>query len=105
MSSEDSDGLVTYKIGLTKNNPEIRCKQLQCGNPNIISIIYEYKSIYPHETEAYLHRIFKLSNIHNEWFDLNLDQVSKFLYFCQQGDDIYKLLNTENTYYNQSLNK
>jgi len=35
----DAEGLETYKIGITKNDPELRVKQLQTFHKSMIFII------------------------------------------------------------------
>ena len=40
----DSAGQETYKIGITKNDPNKRIKQLQTGNPRKIELLKTYSS-------------------------------------------------------------
>ena len=40
----DIDGHESHKIGITKNDPKLRVKQLQTGNPNKISLLRQYES-------------------------------------------------------------
>ena len=52
----DFDGNESYKIGITKNDPKKRVKQLQTGNPNKISLHRKYDSKNYLKVERWLHR-------------------------------------------------
>ena len=51
----DKDGYERHKIGITKNNPEKRVKQLQTGNSNVIRLLHTYESKNYKHVEKWLH--------------------------------------------------
>jgi hypothetical protein len=61
-----------YKIGVSKKpaNDE-RIKNLQTGNHNQLSLIFELKSNCYTTLEKTLHRTFKYNNIRGEWFEFS----------------------------------
>jgi hypothetical protein len=90
----NQSGQEQHKIGISKNEPTNRLKQLQTGNPNQISILHTYESKNYKKIENMLHkryRTFKtLAN--NEWFSLNNDDVLNFTQICKKQDDMLILL-------------
>lgn len=59
-----------YKIGISKKPSLIeRIKNLQTGNHNDLSLIFEIKSKCYTTLEKTLHRTFKYNNIRGEWFE------------------------------------
>ena len=59
-----------YKIGISKKPAsEERIKNLQTGNHNDLSLIFEIKSKCYTTLEKTLHRTFKYNNIRGEWFE------------------------------------
>jgi hypothetical protein len=71
-----------YKIGVTTTTIEKRIKQLQTGNPNIISCVY-YEKVSCDKTmyaiEKMLHKEYKHKNILGEWFTLSNDEVNQII--------------------------
>ena len=89
-----------YKIGITKNTPNKRIKNLQTGNYNKIELLYYYKSIHYKKIEKNLHTrfILKKTSAENEWFNLEVEDVLNFLKYCEYGDIIFKELESENKF-------
>jgi hypothetical protein len=88
----DEYGNELHKIGISKNHPELRVKQLQTGNPNVISLLKYYESINYKKVEKLLHARFKRTLAENEWFNLTNEQVLKFLDICKEVDETVNLL-------------
>ena len=70
-----------HKIGISKNEPEKRLKQLQTGNPNEIRVLKIYQSKNYKKIEKLLHSRFsnKKTLANNEWFHLSNEEVISFL--------------------------
>lgn len=90
-----------HKIGISKNEPEKRLKQLQTGNPNRIDILKFYESKNYKHVEKWLHSRFynKKTLAENEWFKLLDDDVLKFIETCKKVDETINLLLNENPFY------
>lgn len=103
MSCEDSNWVVTYKIGVTSGDVNKRLSQLQTGNPYKLSVVYVFESKYSNKVESYLHKRFGTFNVRNEWFELSDSQVNSFIHECQVAHNMFDVLNNRNTYYNRDL--
>lgn len=102
ISSEDIEGNVVYKIGIS-SNPEKRLKQLQTGNSNILKIIKIFKTNYASKVEAYIHKLYCENNVLNEWFVLGNDDIDGFLGLCEKINKIYVILHNQNSYYQEKM--
>lgn len=67
------------KIGYTQNNPILRLRQLQTGNPEPLFLVRSYRVIDPSALETHLHQHYKDVNVSDEWFNPSvletIDQV------------------------------
>lgn len=96
----DFEGNESYKIGITKNEPNLRVKQLQTGNPNKISLHRKYESKNYLKVERWLHRKYQTkTEAKNEWRTLTDEQVFSFLDDCQTADDNIQFLLDNNSLY------
>jgi hypothetical protein len=96
----DFDGNESYKIGITKNDPNKRVKQLQTGNPNKISLHRKYESKNYLKVERWLHRQYQTrTEAKNEWRTLTDEQVFSFLDDCQTSDDNIQFLLDNNSFF------
>jgi len=97
----DKDGNERHKIGITKNWPEKRVKQLQTGNSNVIRLLQTYESPNYKKVEQWLHSRFSglKTETNNEWFKLNDDQVLGFQDICKKLDETIQLLLKENPFF------
>jgi hypothetical protein len=96
----DFDGNESYKIGITKNDPNKRVKQLQTGNPNKISLHRKYDSKNYLKVERWLHRKYQgKTEAKNEWRTLTDEQVFSFLDDCQAADDNIQFLLDNNSFF------
>ena len=94
----DFDGNESYKIGITKNDPILRCKQLQTGNPNKISVHRKYETKNYLKVERWLHRKYQTrTEAKNEWRTLTDEQVFSFLDDCQTADENIQFLLENNS--------
>lgn len=81
----------TYKIGVTKNDPQKRVKQLQTGCSSNLDLLYSFETTYPYRLEKMLHTKFMLHKVEGEWYALNQEDVTNFTNIC------YNLQNTLNS--------
>lgn len=96
---EDSNNN-TYKIGVTKGDPEKRLKKLQTGNSSKLEIKYLYESEYPYRLETMLHAHYKQFNELNEWF--SLEKPNEFLNKCAEFSNIINSLK-DNPFFSKNL--
>lgn len=73
-----------YKIGVTRGSVEKRIKKLQTGNATSLFVMYEYKTKNAFLIEKMLHNKFYPKNELNEWFKLDLEDISKFNETCEE---------------------
>ena len=97
----DSDGMECHKIGISKNNPEIRLKNLKTGNSNQLRIINTYESDNYRKIERWLHRKYYNSKTlaDNEFFNLTNEQVLSFIDDCKEIDNTISFLKENNVFY------
>ncbi len=97
----DKHGEETYKIGISKNDPNLRLKQLSTGNPDQISVLRVYESDNYKKVETWLHRKYNHSKTlaNNEWFNLTNEQVLSFLEDCKKTDETIKFLKENNPFF------
>ncbi len=96
----DFDGNESYKIGITKNDPNKRVKQLQTGNPNKISLHRKYETKNHLKVEQWLHRKYQIkTEAKNEWRTLTDEQVFSFLDDCKTADDNIQFLLDNNSFF------
>lgn len=98
----DCKGNEKYKIGVTKNSPEKRLKNLKTGNSGELSIVKTYKSENYLKIERWLHRKYKNQQTisKNEFFHLEDDEVINFIDECKKIDAIVTDLRKNNHFYN-----
>jgi hypothetical protein len=90
-----------HKIGISKNEPEKRLKQLSTGNPNEIRLLNVYESINYKKVEQWLHSRYSTRKTlsDNEWFNLTNEQVLSFIDTCKKADETISLLLKENPFF------
>jgi len=91
----------SHKIGISKNNPLKRVKNLQTGNSNKIELLKYYESINYKVIEKWLHSRYhnKKTMSQNEWFKLSDNEVISFIDTCNNFDNTIKLLIEQNHFY------
>lgn len=80
-----------YKIGIAKN-PKKRLKQLQTGNPELLTIIETYQTNNASKIEKALHNRYSHLRKEGEWFELSVRNECLFLDECKEIDDNFNLL-------------
>lgn len=98
----ESNGLENHKIGVTKNDPKLRIKQLQTGNSRKITLLRSYKSDNYLKVERWMHRKYFSSKTEakNEWRALTDEEVFTFIQDCEEADDNIKFLQQHNPFMN-----
>ena len=82
----------TYKIGITKNDPKKRVKQLQTGCSSPLDLLYTYETKYPYRLEKMLHTKFMLCKVEGEWYKLPKEDVTYFLNTCNNLQNTLNVL-------------
>lgn len=80
-----------YKIGIAKN-PQSRLKQLQTGNPELLTIIETYETTNASKIEKALHNRYSYTRKEGEWFELSVSNECSFLDECKEIDNNINLL-------------
>ncbi len=95
------EGVETYKIGITKNAPEKRVKQLQTGNSDKITLLKSYQSENYLKVEQSMHRLYASfkTESKNEWFALKDEHVLSFIEECKKADEIIDFMYKNNEFY------
>ena len=97
----DKDGNEAHKIGITKNDPSARVKQLQTGNSRKISILNLYESPNYKTVEKWLHKKYEMLKTEsgNEFFTVPNDDVINFKSMCKKIDETAQMLIKENHFF------
>lgn len=96
----DNSGAETYKIGVTKNEPQKRINQLQTGNPRKIELLKAYKSVNYLKIEKWLHRKYSSkTEAENEWRNLKPSEVFSFIDDCKEAEKTISFLLENNPFY------
>jgi hypothetical protein len=98
-----------YKIGITRNKPEKRLKQLQTGNCEKLVLTDQYQSDVFIKIETILHRNFKhkkfkpddFENLKGEWFEFDIDFVKNFRYICKKIEKNYLFIKENSSLFNE----
>lgn len=87
-----------FKIGVTNGKLENRMKKLQTGNGTELHLVLSYETEYPFKIEKMLHNHFLNKKELNEWFNLDIDDISTFIELCKNKEEIVKSL-LDNPFY------
>lgn len=88
-----------FKIGVSKNDPNLRLKSLQTGNSNKISLVKCYETDNYFKVEKMLHLKYNKERKSGEWFTLNNDSVLSFIDHCTKADTTITFLKENNYFY------
>jgi hypothetical protein len=88
-----------YKIGITKNKPLLRVKQLQTGNANPIILVETFVTNHNFIMETALHAHFSLKKREGEWFELSDDDVKNFKSLCMEKEATMDFLKKNNYFW------
>lgn len=91
-----------FKIGVTKHSIEKRIKELQTGNSCELHITSYYETYYPFCVERMLHNKYGHKNVLNEWFDLNVEDITSFKEKCLECENIIESMK-ENPFFQKYL--
>lgn len=96
----ESDGVEHHKIGITKNPPIKRVKQLQTGSANKIILLNSYETDNYLKVERWMHRkhFSAKTEAKNEWRKLTDEEVFAFISYCEIADDNIKFLQKHNPF-------
>ena len=96
--SSKVNGEKLYKIGFTRRNVDKRIKEFKTGNASELKIEGVFESKWGVKIEKCLHDKFKENKISGEWFNLSVDDVSNFNFFCEKFHNNFELIGKYNTY-------
>jgi hypothetical protein len=96
-----SGDIESYKIGISKNDPEKRVKQLQTGNDSSISLLRQYESENYKKVERMLHKQYHKysTESNNEWFNLPDVEVISFIENCKKVDELVSYMKENNPFF------
>jgi hypothetical protein len=96
----DAEGNEAIKIGVTKNDPNKRIKQLQTGNSRKISFLKSYSTDNYLKVERYLHKKHNTkTEAENEWRTLTSEEVISFDEDCKKADERISFMLQNNPFY------
>ena len=84
----DKDRFGYYKIGVTRGNVNKRLKNLQTGNSGELYVENTYETENGFFIEKVLHNRLSHKQTLNEWFELDLEDVTNFKKTCQSIETI-----------------
>lgn len=96
----DLDGNELFKIGITKNDIEVRLSCLQTGSPHKLDLQGLYKSEFYNKIEKWMHRKYTSKRLEGEWFDLTNKDVVNFHEDCKKIEATIKTLIAYNPFFN-----
>lgn len=88
----DKERFGYYKIGATRGNVNRRLKTLQTGNSSELYIEKIHETEHPFIVENILHNRYNFKKTINEWFDLNLEDVTKFSETCNNIEETIEVM-------------
>ena len=91
-----------FKIGVTRNKVDKRVKKLQTGNSCELFISDIYETEWPFRLETFLHNFYKQKRILNEWFALDVQDVTSFHETCRRLENNIKVL-SNNPFFGKDL--
>jgi hypothetical protein len=95
------EGKERYKIGISKNHPDKRVKQLQTGSSNKISTLNYFESANYKKIERLIHLRFhnKKTDGGTEWFALDDEDITSFISICKEYDNMVSFMKENNSFY------
>jgi len=91
-----------FKIGVTRDLKSNRLKKLQTGNSTELFIHTVYETEWPFRLETMLHNHFKNKRVLNEWFELDVNDVTGFKDTCNVLNNNIKIL-IDNPFFSKDL--
>lgn len=87
-----------YKIGFTKGSVHKRITELQTGCPFKIELVDYYDTYYGLSVEKNLHKAYSHLKTHGEWFELSIEEETKFKIMCEKYENIHTILDKNKEY-------
>lgn len=81
-----------FKIGMTRSNVGKRIKELQTGNSCEIHMVKKFDTEIPSFIETSLHKHFLSKHSLNEWYELDVDDITNFEEICSKYQNMAKTL-------------
>ena len=91
-----------FKIGVTRNLKSNRVKKLQTGNSTELFIHTVYETEWPFRLETMLHNKYNQKRVLNEWFELDIHDVTTFQETCRRLEDNIRAL-SDNPFFGKNL--
>ena len=91
-----------FKIGVTRGDVDKRISKLQTGNGTEIFKVKVYETPYPYRMEKMLHAHFRNKKELNEWFRLDINDISNFESICKENEAIINSM-LENPFFIKDL--
>ena len=88
----DKERFGYYKIGATRGNVNKRLKALQTGNSGELYVEKIHETEHPFIVENILHNRYNFKKTINEWFDLNLEDVTNFSETCNNIEETIEVM-------------
>ena len=88
----DKDRFGYYKIGATRGNVNRRLKALQTGNSGELYVEKIHETEHPFVVVNILHIRLIHKQAINEWYDLELEDVIKFMKNCDEIEGIIEIM-------------
>ena len=91
-----------FKIGVTRDKVNKRIKKLQTGNACELFVRDIYETPWPFRLETMLHNKYNQKRILNEWFELDIHDVTTFQETCRRLEDNIRAL-SDNPFFGKNL--
>lgn len=88
----DEERFGFYKIGATRGNINKRLKTLQTGNSSKLYVEKTHETEHPFIVENILHNKYEYKKAINEWFELDLEDVTKFSETCDSIEETIEVM-------------
>lgn len=88
----DKDRFGNYKIGSTRGDVNRRLKTLQTGNSGELYVEKIHETKHPFVVENLLHNRYSYKQTINEWFELDLEDVTKFQEICNDIEETIEIM-------------
>lgn len=88
----NKDSFGQYKIGATRGSVTRRLKTLQTGNSGELFLEKVHETEHPFIVENILHNHLMHKKTMNEWFELELDDVSNFEEKCKSIEETIEVM-------------
>ncbi len=93
------EGTDLYKIGITKNDPKKRLKQLQTGNAGKFELVESFETKHDYKMETALHAHYQMRLVSGEWYVLSNEEVAKFISVCEDKEATMDFLKKNNNFW------